>query len=106
MRARVTIEYEMIWPSGPTAPKLREREAERWMTNETVVGLRMATSRSIWLMHRDRGSPKSCRDLPALANTGSDKLGPAPVGQTRFRTRSAARSWNDDTLAAPPGDLF
>ena len=32
MKARVTIEYELDWPSGLSLVELRQREAERWMT--------------------------------------------------------------------------
>ena len=36
MKTRLTIEYELDWSSGLTLAELREREAERWMTSETV----------------------------------------------------------------------
>jgi hypothetical protein len=39
MKARVTIEYELDWPSGLSLVELRQREAERWMTSETLLGL-------------------------------------------------------------------
>jgi len=39
MKARVTIEYDL--DPGDPAPlaALREREEQRWITNETVLGL-------------------------------------------------------------------
>ena len=43
MNARVRIEYELDWPEGLDRAALREREAERWMTSETLRGLRTAT---------------------------------------------------------------
>jgi len=42
MKARVTIEYELDWPAGLSLVELRQREAERWMTSETLLGLRTA----------------------------------------------------------------
>ena len=42
MKARVTIEYDLDWPSGLSLVELRQGEAARWMTSETVLGLRTA----------------------------------------------------------------
>lgn len=42
MKARLTIEYELDWTPGLTLVELREREVERWMTNEAVLGLPQA----------------------------------------------------------------
>jgi len=45
MKSRVTIEYDLPqWDQAKLGPLgLREREAERWMTSETVLALRSAT---------------------------------------------------------------
>jgi hypothetical protein len=45
MKSRVTIEYDLPqWDQAKLGPLgLREREEERWMTNETVLALRSAT---------------------------------------------------------------
>ena len=43
MKARVIIEYPV--PDGQDRITIREREEQRWMTSETVLGLRSATVR-------------------------------------------------------------
>jgi hypothetical protein len=45
MKARVTIEYDLPkWDEAKLGPQgLREREEERWMTSEVVLGLASAT---------------------------------------------------------------
>jgi hypothetical protein len=42
MKARVTIEYDLD-PAGQSLAALREREEQRWMTCETVLGVRSGT---------------------------------------------------------------
>jgi len=50
MRARITIEYEPEWPPGLDQAAVQEREAERWMTSETVLGLRGTTTVRVELL--------------------------------------------------------
>jgi len=45
MRARVTIEYDLpTWDQAKLGPiGLRDREEQRWITSETVLGLSSTT---------------------------------------------------------------